>query len=154
MRDKRLLGCYTLIEIAVAVAILALLSGIVIVRVAKTPASIALDNFSSSVQGLFASASFMAQSSGETVEIAFEAEERRFHVSSGASASSAEILSADVPDGMEISFDEGVVDEKLYRFHPDGGASGRAFSVVAGGKRLRLSISPLTGVLMAAVEEK
>ncbi len=142
--SERIIFYYTLVEIVVVIAILALFAGIVIMRVAKTPAFISAGKIANSIQNLFASASFMAQSSNEIIEIDFDKESRSFRIikPDGENSNHNEVLSETIPVGMKFSFGDLEEDRYVYRFFPDGMASGKSFTIFCDKHKMEMSPKP------------
>lgn len=144
---------YTLLEIVIVIAMMALLTSVVLVAVGRQPASLAVDSASASLQKLFSSALFLAQSTDRKIEIVFDNEVKEFRIQSDSSVKIFSELSFKVPSSVEIEFPE-KTDQVIYKFYPDGTGGGPSFFLNSKDKHLKHSISTISGVLIAQKVER
>jgi len=140
-------------ELTIALAVAALLTGLVVSRISKTPVFATAEKISSSLQGLFSSASFMSQSSNKVVELAFNKDTLSFDIIQEDTSSPflGDMMSEKFPEGLEITFE---VEEPIFRFYPDGTASGPPFSIEAEKYKMDFRVSSLTGILLLDMKKK
>ncbi|NOY79890.1 MAG: type II secretion system protein [Kiritimatiellaeota bacterium] len=186
---------FTLIEMLVVLAIMGLVSALVIPRVGRLPAGIAIRRTVAQVRNAFRMAAVRARGTGRAVRLEFAPDAHALRLSdlprsrfstdarltppsfpaasgdAGTSSAdgigengtgSAGLLAAlsafPLPKGVEWRSDNapagGDGDETVeFRFFPNGEASGPDLVVIAGKRRVRLTLERLTGRLRATEEE-
>ncbi|HPO90017.1 MAG TPA: hypothetical protein P5105_04180 [Victivallales bacterium] len=153
LRQKTYRNSYTLFEIAIVIALMALFTTIVVVKMRNQSAS-TLDSISLSLQKLFSSALFMAQAEDSVVIIEYSKNDRTFIFSStNINKNYLSEFSIHIPENIEIEFLAPELSDFIYKFYPDGTASGPEFKLKMKEKMIFFSVSSLTGMLIAKKEE-
>jgi len=154
LRQKTHRNNYTLFEIAIVITLIALFTTIVFVRVWRQSPSLILDSTSVSLQRLFSTALFIAQAENSVIIIEYSTNDRNFSFSNtNIKRTYLSEFSVNIPENIEIEFIVPDLSNLIYKFYPDGTASGPAFRLKAKNKIIFHSLSFLTGMLITRRED-
>ena len=140
---------FTLVELILVLAILAMLAALVAPSYSRTVASARLRTAASDVRSTFARARALAVASARERSVVFDLSRGEFGVDNEAARLLPETirLGAVLPGGDRR--DQGSV---RFRFFPDGGGEAAEISVTAqDGGALRVTVDPLTGLSVAGI---
>lgn len=129
--------------------ILALISGIAVSALQRTPLFISLENIAADLQLACASMRQTASYQNQSIGAVFNPETRII------SCDGEEI---EIPDGIKIFSGEEDITERtekkeIFRLYPDGSGEEQEFKLVLDEKKVTLTMSPLTGRIMVRNEE-
>lgn len=128
--------------------ILALISGIAVSALQRTPLFISLENIAADLQLACASMRQTASYQNQSIAAVFNPETRII------SCDGEEI---EIPDGIKIfsgeeDITEGTEKKEIFRLYPDGSGEEQEFKLVLDEKKVTLTMSPLTGRIMVRNE--
>jgi general secretion pathway protein H len=148
-------GGFTLLEILVTLAIMAVVSALAAPAIAGRLLETPIDRSAHLLKGMLQEAHAQAAVRGETVTLLWSPEARRFVLQEPQRE-----RGLTVPSGVEVSVqglmrasgEEGSLDTRAgIVFYPLGGSTGGSIGLRAGARTARLSVDPLTGSVDAAI---
>lgn len=159
---------FTIMELVIVMAIMALVAGFVITRIGHTPAFVTLGDSVNRIKSVFLEASSQALVQAKDVKVNYSIKGRRLTVAV-APKQDDELINSDkklkeklmsygIPKGIEVSFEGEIAEEEAsdedvvtFCFYSDGSADGPAMTMSLKGHEMIVTISQLTG--MVNVEE-
>lgn len=150
MKTVRYKCNFTIIELLATLMILALISGIAVSALQRTPLFTSLQNIAADLQLACASMRQTASYQNQSICAVFNPETRII------SCDGEEI---EIPDGIKIflgeeDITEGSEKKEIFRLYPDGSGEEQELKLVLDEKKVTLTMSPLTGRIMVKHEEK
>lgn len=150
MKTVRYKCNFTIIELLATLMILALISGIAVSALQRTPLFTSLQNIAADLQLACASMRQTASYQNQSICAVFNPETRII------SCDGEEI---EIPDGIKIflgkeDITEGSEKKEIFRLYPDGSGEEQELKLVLDEKKVTLTMSPLTGRIMVKNEEK
>jgi Tfp pilus assembly protein FimT len=152
MRTSR----FTLLETVAVLAILTVVLGLALPAIGRIPVFLTLEGAAHPVQALLQDAGIRSLHQGKTVTVRVtkdvEADSLTFTIADGGpggiySPPQAGPVTVEAPVAVSFPDLEGTEQDVIYRFHPDGGASGPEMRLSLRGRVLILGVSPLTGLV-------
>lgn len=152
----------TLVELVIVISIIMILSGIVLANV-KLPVFASLDNTTRGVRKIFGDAQRQTALQGKEIQVLYNPESKEFKLMPAAALAEEESSSFsiegdydiekvnsqwtfEVPEKIEVEFPEYEEDTILYRFFPDGAATGPEMALTLEGRTILVGVSRLTGI--------
>ena len=140
---------FTIIELLATLMILALISGIAVSALQRTPIFTSLQNIASDLQLACASMRQTASYQNRSVCAEFDPETRTI------SCDGEEI---EIPEGVKIliggeDITKAPEKKEIFRLYPDGSGEEQEIELVLDDRKLVLAMSPLTGRIMVKNEE-
>ena len=132
---------FTLIEILVVLIVLALASGIVLLRGPARPRGVDLHATALGIADTLRLARAQAIAHNQPAQVLIDAETRRLQTAAGA----IRPLPQDIALGFNTLAGPTNAPRLVIRFAPDGSSSGGAINLAAGGRKLRVHTTWLTG---------
>ena len=150
MKTVRYKCNFTIIELLATLMILALISGIAVSALQRTPLFTSLQNIAADLQLACASMRQTASYQNQSICAVFNPETRIIF------CDGEEI---EIPDGIKIflgeeDITEGAEKKEIFRLYPDGSGEEQELKLVLDEKKVTLTMSPLTGRIMVKNEEK
>lgn len=152
---------FTLLEVILVISIVMIITAISFAYVARTPSGLFLQSTTGKIEELLMSAQMQASLRGTQRNVLFDIENRIFLITDpideGKDLPFEDIDSrtADSPEskfsipatvGIEIPNFKG--DRVEYCFYPDGTASGPEINILLKGRKISLTVSQLTGIVL------
>ena len=140
---------FTLLELIVTVMIMALLIGVAVSSLSRTPVFMSLRQIAGDVKLACASMRQTASFQNKTMTVSYDPESRLL---------TAEDTAIEIPEDMKIVLagtDITRENEKreLFRLFPDGSGEGQEIELAWGEDKLVLTLSPLTGRILIRNEQ-
>ena len=153
---SHVVAAFTLMEILAVLAIVLIISGAVIAGI-SLPDRHSTTETASSVVKIFAEAARITSLRGKETIVILKGSEKKVLFFTLSYAHYAELeknggdcqpdAAAEIPDGMDVSVEGHVDDEAvIYRFFPDGEASGPDITLSKGDESVTVGVSHLTGI--------
>lgn len=164
-RSRRRHGCaarFSLLELLVALALVAAVLALALPRVARLPRRLVIENATDRVRRVFREAALRARAAGHPVRLTVDTETRRFRIESVGTGAPAAAPGTTgflmrrrefgFPEDTEWERPEPVGFETVpaFLFFPSGEAGGEPLEFLLRGARFRLTLDPLTGRLRIA----
>ncbi len=135
--DPRRTAGFSLLELMVALTILALAMSVVSISASRRSPSFEIQRLAGEAVSLFREARLSAQTSGRPVTVSFDAEARELRRTGSQTLS----IPGDVDAGLVSSASAG---PSAIIFFPDGSSSGGAFTLDGAGRQERVTVDWLT----------
>jgi general secretion pathway protein H len=139
--EQRRAGGFTLIEILVVLAVLALAAGLIVMRGPARPRAIDLSAVAMGLADTLRLARAQAIAANRPTQVLVDAERRHIAAPGGA----VRPIPAEIGIAFHSLMGPLEAPRLIIRFAPDGSSSGGAVDLSSGGKRVRVGVAWLTG---------
>ena len=135
---------FTLLELIVTVMIMALLTGVAVSSLSRTPVFMSMRQIAGDIKLACASLRQTASFQNRKMAVNYDPANRQLI---------AEDIVIDIPEDMKIIAAKADITQEtemreLFRLFPDGSGEGQEIALVWGGDKLFLTLSPLTGRIL------
>jgi prepilin-type N-terminal cleavage/methylation domain-containing protein len=141
---------FTLIELICVMAISTLLIGLVVGRIGKIPAYLSFRNSLERIETVLNEAANQSKLTGNKIVILYK--NNKFYPED-MSIRKIKYLNYEIPNFLEIEFDDSRPDAERFTFFSDGSASGPAMRVIYSGHIATIKTSKLTGMPVVIIND-
>ena len=154
-------SCFTLLEVILVISIVMVVTAIAFAYVVNTPAGLSLQSAAGKIEELLTSAQLQASLRGTQRNVIFDLDNRVCFISdpfdesqalpvrngeeSGKDSSGSQFT---IPESVDVEFPNFKGDRIQFCFYPDGSASGPEMNIFTKGRKMSLTVSQLTGIVL------
>lgn len=150
-------NCFSLMELMVVLAILAVVGTVTLTAFGKKPTFVVIDDVANNIEAVLIQGSIQSLAQGKPVSVTYSSELKIISVQNSSDNPDSppaeekpisKYSSYKVQDDIEVEFSSDLQSDPCFNFFPDGTANGPELVIKYKGHIYSICVSPLTGMVI------